>query len=253
MKPLIGINPLDVEGSVAYFGKGYGYGISKFVNISFNGKKYTPVITGKANTFGIKHEDRIPKNAICRIKEQKKFLEFYAKSGKVELNNPFIVGISMFHLGNPIWGPNTGFDLGKIKDYKSIKISPKVDFKAIKGHGNFVVDMFLTEKRENKVDFKTGSEIEIWFATSFPPPGEKIAETKDFEIFYQKKTTETQNWFNVLPKKNSIELLDVVKAIKKKAKNIYDLNIRSLDTGSEFSTNSEIKTKLYKIDFDFKK
>mgnify|MGYP003973941605 CR=1 FL=1 len=83
----IGINPINVEGSK--FETSYGY--SKFVKLNLNGKTYFPILSGIANTFGVKnHEDRINKRMVCSVNEEKNYLKLHAQSSNIDLSNPFI-------------------------------------------------------------------------------------------------------------------------------------------------------------------
>ena len=248
-----GLNPIKVEGSS--FEIGYGY--SKFVDLKINGKKYKPIIAVQANTFGVKNwEDRKKEKIYSRVEDKKEYLEFYAKSGNVDLNGPFIAGISIAKLGQSVWGPTSGFYLGKMKDYKKMEFTTKWVSK-IKGFGNFVYDIWFSRNKIGSLDDKKDVEVEIWLSSNFNPPGEKIGETEDFVIFHKEKNHNGKHWFNLALKektnKNSFDLKDILKHIQNKVNYIEDLYIRSIDFGSEYAKNSKVETKVYKINFDFKK
>jgi hypothetical protein len=249
-KEFIGLNPLSVEG--ARFEMGYGF--SKFVNLKLNNKEYSPVIAGWMNTWGFKHqEDRVKEKVYAIIKEQKDCLFFSIDCKDVEITGPFIAGYPSIKLGNSIWGPSTGFELGQIKDYRKMNISAKWDFK-VKGNANFAFDLWLTKDKSGTVKEKD-IELMIWIDYNFDLPHEKIGATKDFIIKFKEKGFNDAYWITFLANnkkgESNFDLIDIFNECKKKIADIEEYHIRSIELGVEFAKNTSAQVNLKKLNLDF--
>ena len=251
-----GINPIKVEGSS--YDAGFGY--SKFVKLKIQNKNSNPILTAKINPFGVKEwKDKTKENVFGRVEEKQNLLSFYAKTSNPEMNG-FILGISTIILGEDIWGPQTGFELGQVKNYKRIKTSTKWDFKVKRGFADFVYDIWLNKNRKGGC---SGQDIEImvWLDYNFEVPWKDIGEFKDFKVKYmQKKKEEHPNdlghtfAFFLKGKKGQKdfdykEIIDFCSNyLKKDLKNYW---IRSIYLGTEFSKDTEVNVNLHRANFSF--
>jgi len=253
MKNLLGLNPIDVEGS-DYSAIGVGY--SKFVKM---GNKF-PLLVGKVNSFGIiNHKDRIKKNIFGRIDEEKEHLSLYGKTSNIKVKG-FLAGVTTLIIGEDIWGPATGFELGQVKKYKKIKTSTNWDFKIKKGHADCIYDIWINKNRKGKC-IPSDVEIMVWLDGNFEPPWKEIGEFKDFRVKMEKKIKKSHPHdpgitFAFFPKKrigklyfDYKELIDFcAKYLKKDLKNHW---IRSIYLGTEFAKNTEVEVKINKAKIDF--
>ncbi|MDO8528550.1 MAG: hypothetical protein Q7S06_01500 [Nanoarchaeota archaeon] len=247
-----GLNLIKVEGSK--FEVGYGY--SKFVKLKVNNKSYIPILSALINTWGIKNrEDRIEKNILGKIEEKKNYLDFSIKCADIEIQN-FIAGYPSIRLGESIWGPTNGFELGQVKKYTGMNISTKWEFQ-VKGLANFTYDIWLTKNKKGELT-KNDIEVMIWLDYNFEPPWKDIGETNDFKIKYVKKDSNWNNgghvfaFFSKKSSKKSFDLIQVINQCKKIIKNIESYYIRSIDLGIEFSKKTQVEVKLKELNFDFK-
>ena len=230
-------------------------GVSKFVKLVLNNKKSNPKLGAIINVFGVNPENRRKEKVFAKVLERTKFLEFYAKTSKT-ISKEWIVGIPTIKFGNGIWKPNSGINLGKLKDYKKLNSYCKWDF-SVKGFGELIFDLWLT--KGNKQPISNDVEIMIVLEKNFNLPWEKIGNIKNFEILHNiKKKGDNSHVFAFIKKRksNSIKLnfLELVKFCEGfLKKNLKEYNLRSIDFGPEFSNNTEIIIKLYKLVFNFKK
>ncbi len=252
MKEFYKLDTIKAEG--ASFELGYGY--SKFVKMKLNGKRLTPILWCWSNMGGIKNfKDRVKEKVFGKVEEQKTFLKFYGKSKNPELNNPFIVGYSSIKFGKSPWGPKTGVELGKVKNYKKIGFSTRWKFNLKKGHGNFTYDIWLTKKNKLGPE-KTDLEIMIWLDYNFTPPYKEIGKTKEFTIKYNRykgKWHRIDFYLNNKSGKIDLDILELIKFCKKKINMLDNYYIRSIELGTEFAKNSEVEAKLYELNMDFER
>jgi len=252
-----GINPIKVEGS-SFDAVGYGY--SKVVNLKIKNNRSNPILVAKINPFGVKEfKDRIKANIFGRVEEKQNLLSFYAKTSNPATDG-WLLGISTIILGEDVWGPKSGFELGQVKNYKKIKTSTKWDFKVKEGFADFVYDIWLNKNKEGGCS-KEDVEIMVWLDYNFEVPWKEIGNFKDFRVKYEKKTKDKHphdlgNTFAFIPKNKNgkinfdyKEMIDFCsKYLKRDLKNNW---IRSIYLGTEFSKNTEVKVDLLKANLFF--
>jgi len=259
-KEYIGLNPLKIEGSK--FEVGYGY--SKFVNLKINGKSYVPILSSIINTFGVDWKDKLKEKVFCKIEEMDDYLSFYTKTTDFQSSLPFIYGAPTIKLGESIWGPSSGFDLGKVKDYKKMDTSIRWDFNVKKGYSDFSYDIWLTKDKKSKNSEKDDVEIMVILSSNFPFPWKKVMETNKFVMQYHNKNS--KEWASTdrghvivfflknKTKNYGFDIKEMIKYCEKYLKaSLKDYYIRSIDIINEFSKNTEVEAKLFNLSFDFKK
>ncbi|HLE06070.1 MAG TPA: hypothetical protein VI790_01855, partial [Candidatus Nanoarchaeia archaeon] len=101
-------------------------------------------------------------------------------------------------------------------------------------------------------------ELMVWLDYNFDFPIKTVGEDDKFLIKYIKKKPmlylPTYHWFTFLNKNKTgiidfdlIELFEKCKGLI----NLKDYHIRSIELGNEYSKNTKVKTKLFKVDFNF--
>jgi hypothetical protein len=254
-------NKINFKGSK--FEKGYGY--SKFVKLKLKDKTSTPILSGIANTFGVNYKDRNKKNIFCEVKESNNGLDFYSKCN-LKNSNSWILAASTIRIGKSIWETDpkfTGFDLGKVKDYKKLMTDINFVAKVRKGFGDFSYDIWLTKDRSFGKAKKDTIEIMIILYKNFDNfLGKIIQETKDFEIRYELKKNKSGGFdnghtFAFVLKNKKIRKFDILQLIdycsKKLKKDLNNHYLRSIDVINEISYNTDMKVILKELNFDFNK
>lgn len=242
-----GINRLNVEGK-----NSIGYGYSKFINLNVEGKKSTPLLVAKINPFGIKESwNVLEKQIYAKIEDKKDYLSFYAKTTNPETKG-YLCGITNIVLGESVWGPQSNFNLGKVKDYSKILVNTEWEFNS-KGPADLLYDVWLLDKKldENHV------EIMVLLDHNFEPPFEDFGEFKQFKVKYERKTKENHPYDSghtfafILKEKldqTKFDLIELINYCKKRFRNMDNFLIKSIDLGIEFSKNTEVEAKVYGAD-----
>jgi hypothetical protein len=254
-----GLHPIKVEGS--NFETGYGY--SRFIKLKINSKKYYPILSARANTFGVKQQDRVKEKVFCSIEEKEDHLRFFAKSGEVEAPR-WICGTPTLIIGNGIWGPKNNFELGQVESYKNLKASTIWEFNPKRGHGDFAFDIWFTKKKDQSINSEEKDlEIMVVLDNNFNFPWKQIDETEDFIIKHENKNenrlaSDKGHCVAFILKKKTkkfdVNITELISSCKKYLRiNFENYYIRSIDIINEFAKNSEIETKLYNLDFKFEK
>jgi len=244
---------INLKGSNYETARGY----SKFVKLKLNGKEENPNLHMIINNFGVSREDRLAKKVKCGIVEKKDCLWFYTKAPEIKSTRGFICGMPTARIGKSIWGQDSGFTIGQVKDYSKMRISTDWNFNIKNGFSEFMYNVWLTEKSTGPLTMN-GMEIMIVLDKNFDIPWKDLGKFQGFNVRYRKKdfTRDKGHTFAFLLKDKvksfDFELLDFIsycmKHIKKKGD---DYHIRSIDWGIEFASKTEAELKLKKIKFDF--
>jgi len=252
-----GTKPVSIKGSKFEAVQGY----SKVISLKIDNKKHTPLLSFLVNTFGIDWKDKTRKKVFCRIEDKKGYIYFHSKTSDFQPLTPWICGASTVRLGKGIWGPSSGFELGKAGDYRKMKTSVKWDFNAIKGYSDLSYDIWLTKKKESTNSEKKDVEIMVVLSSNFKFPWKKIGENDNFIILHNDKNKfehfkdKGHTITFILKKKTNRAKFDISDLIKYPSKylklNLKDYYLRSIDIIQEFTKNAESEVKLYNLDFDF--
>jgi hypothetical protein len=241
----LGINPLNLTGSLHERTDG----VSKFVKLNIDGVSYTPIISSVVNHWGINNEES--NKTLSEIKEEKDYLLFHSHSG--EVNTPrYLVGYPSIRLGRSPWDKSGGFEFGQVKDYKKINLKTKWDFDCV-GQANFVYDIWLTKNRDGKLT-SDDLEVMVWLDyTKGVDYWENIGNFDGANVRYKRKTPEWNNGGHVIAfvypdnkKKSDLDLSKIINYCNNQIKGIDNYWIRSVELGTEFAKNTDVKIKLYK-------
>ncbi len=246
------INPINLKG----FAWESVRGSSKFVRLKINNINHGPILLARINHWGLKEEDRNKRRVVSQIKETSKGLLFYSVSKDVDLPR-HLVGYPSIIVGRNPWDKFKGFEMGQVKKYKKMDISTQWDFNC-KGYANFVYDVWLTKNREGGLT-SNDLEIMVWLNyTKGVDYWEDLGSFGEFNVRYKRKEKDWNKGGHVIAfvypnnkKFREFDLFELIKYCKRKIKGIDDYWIRSIELGTEFGKNTEVKIKLKKMDMDF--
>ena len=248
-----GLNPLKVAG--VSFELGYGY--SKFVSLKINNKKFIPVLWAWPNIFSIALEDKTKEKVFAKVEEMADNLNFYGYARDVRiLDHHVMIGYPSIKFGKGPWAPENSSEIGKAEKYKKMNILTKWKAHFKRGFANFTYDIWMTKSNKGKPK-KDDLEVMVWLDYDHTPPYERIGETKDFIIAIAPPKKFSHHRIDFYLKNKSrmakFDLKELIKICKKSIKSLDSYYIRSIELGTEFTKNTEVETKLFKLEFDFKK
>lgn len=230
-------------------------GYSKFVNLDLNGEKTKPLLTATINPWGINKKDLGKKlKFFAEIKDKTNYLDISIKCKKVGTKG--MAGYPSIIFGQSPWWPSSDIVLNKLKDYKKIKITTKWNFKG-NGFTNFMYNVWLDKKEKGKLN-ENNVEMMIILDGAFDPPWKELESSKNFKVKYRRKGKDYHragHTFVFFPKtrKKSFDLIELTDYCKNKIKGVNEYYLRSIELGSEFTANTEVKVKIYNVNFDFRK
>ena len=257
-----GINPIKLEGSK--FGISLGY--SKHVSLTLEGKNYFPILVAQIVNWNIKDLLQLEeRNLSIKIMDKNNALNFSILTKKTpHLARIPVCGCGIIKLGNSPWGPYTNFEIGKVKNWRSILVDVAWDFKA-SGVADLVFDSWIT-KNKTGLPKITDMELMVWLDyKNLYPFGEKKEESEKFSVHYsplkkvkkflpiQKCGTVSYFYTKSSLKKISFDLIKLILNSAKyfKIKNIKNYWIRTIDFGVEYARNTKVEAKIYKLKYKF--
>ncbi len=255
-----GIKPIKLIGHK--FESGFGY--SKHATLIINKRKYVPVLSSQVINWGIKEVWKLtPNKVICKIIDKEEYLYLSAFTRDVFCPSK-ICGFTTIKLGNSPWGPYSNFEIGQVKDWRSILIDTKWNFKA-KGTADLIFDLWIT-KNKTGVPKETDIELMVWLDYNNLEAYGKFAGYLDkFEILFSNveekreflpelSSCGTISYYSTEPKgRIKFDLIKLILNSKRyfRIRNIKDYWIRTIDFGIEYLRNTKVEAKIYDLRYTF--